>query len=103
MYSERGTCALGAASQACDLRSVLPVSIFTLFPYLENSLAECPEVHCPADASIAGIVAHLNDNHRWTREEIADWLQSEEDKLGFETVVEPESISIPTLATYKKK
>jgi hypothetical protein len=37
------------------------------------------------------IVVHLNNHHRWTREAIADWLESEEEKLGFVTLVEADS------------
>ncbi len=33
---------------------------------------------CQRDASIATVLPHLNDAHRWTREQIADWL----DKLS---------------------
>jgi len=33
-------------------------------------------------------IFHLNDDHRWTREQIADWLESEEEKLGFVTISE---------------
>jgi hypothetical protein len=35
----------------------------------------------------------LNDEHKWTREQIADWLEKEEEKLGFITIVEAESSS----------
>jgi hypothetical protein len=36
------------------------------------------------------MIWHLNDHHGWTREQIADWLYSEEEKLGFVTLVEAE-------------
>jgi hypothetical protein len=36
--------------------------------------------------SIANMIVHLNNEHEWSREQIADWLQSEEDKLGFVTI-----------------
>jgi hypothetical protein len=37
------------------------------------------------------VIFHLNDDHLWTREQIADWLESEEEKLGFITLTETES------------
>lgn len=39
------------------------------------------------------IVVHLNNAHRWTREDIADWLESEEEKLGYVTLVEAEVVT----------
>jgi hypothetical protein len=36
---------------------------------------------------------HLNDHHKWTREQIADWLELEEEKLGYVTIAEPEAAS----------
>lgn len=39
----------------------------------------CPEHGCVQIGSVLGTAFHLNDFHRWTREQIADWLES----LGF--------------------
>lgn len=41
-------------------------------------------VHCPYCLSMGGhsleaIIVHLNDEHLWTREEIADWLDTLDD------------------------
>lgn len=49
------------------------------FAGLEES---CPIPGCMVEAcsTIAGIAGHLNDDHRWTREQIADWAESLEAK-----------------------
>lgn len=56
------TCAMGAAEEVgCDTEE-----------YKAGKVA-CPE--CPNLAgSLYGVVVHLNDGHRWTREAIADWV-----------------------------
>ena len=47
---------------------------------VENTLAG-PVVGCPSCnhitqiGSVAEIIVHLNDEHRWTREQIAEWLE----------------------------
>lgn len=49
----------------------------------------CIEVYekrlCPAcqepQANIEYIIVHLNDHHRWTREAIADWLETVESAM----------------------
>lgn len=59
------TCALGAARAAG-----YEIESGTL------KLSQCPEcgdyVWCPAFP----LVAHLNDIHQWTRERIADWVET---------------------------
>ncbi len=60
-----GTCALGAAEEAG-------------FPdpmtYLHELRTWCPG--CPANGPLPAVIAHLNDQHRWTREAIADWVET---------------------------
>ncbi len=73
------SCALGAAYEAAG------------HPEFSVGCFEVPEawrheMHttraCPACAHIEGhviyLIAHLNDDHRWTREAIADWLDGRE-------------------------
>ncbi len=46
-----------------------------LEPILGDALkawAECPM--CRVNSTVRYIVQHLNDEHYWTREDIADWL-----------------------------
>lgn len=53
-------------------------------PVLETSTQTCPGCVAlyegtkvpPKRASLRHVIIHLNDAHRWTREEIADWLDT---------------------------
>lgn len=47
-------------------------------------------------SSILNIVTHLNDDHRWTREAIADWVQLQEAiaGIGQEQAAEPELVEV---------
>lgn len=79
------SCALGAALEACfGYEEDDVVGLTEMFPYILN-VAPCPVNGCfLRDQTIVDvIVAHLNDDHLWTREQIADWLESEEEKLGY--------------------
>src|SRR5687768_6794175 len=85
------TCAIGAAGEALgydaeDLVSIGAEAILKRFPYMLTTYARCPLGCNTAYRYLGAIVAHLNDSHFWTRERTADWLQSEEDKLGFVTI-----------------
>ncbi len=66
------TCALGAAREAGYWED----------DAINAARVSCP--HCGYDAPRLGIVVHLNDHHRWTREQIADWVESQE------RLIEPE-------------
>jgi hypothetical protein len=71
---------------AMELLSVGVEKILQHFPYMLETYARCP-IGCDTQLKRLGaIVAHLNDSHWWSREAIADWLQGEEDKLGFVTL-----------------
>lgn len=37
--------------------------------------------------TIENLIVHLNNVHKWTREAIADWLEKEEEKLGYVTLI----------------
>jgi len=81
------TCVMGAASEAVfgpHLEN--GVSLVDLWPYIGKNSARCPE--CKDEDYLSCVMVHLNDEHRWTREQIADWLYAEEEKLGFITLTE---------------
>lgn len=59
------------------------------FPYLDTASACCPRCDIAEDSLIA-LLWHLNDIHRLSFGQIADWLELEEEQLGYVTVVEPE-------------
>jgi hypothetical protein len=69
-YGSRSACAIGAAASAlrilpndvdCPMILVCPIR-----PGCESLEAFVP----------INMVVHLNDDHRWTRERIADWLDT---------------------------
>lgn len=64
------TCAIGAASEAGYVWGVADdrVSLFSM---------SCPVDNC-IRGSLVTIIAKLNDRHRWTREAIADFVQTVE-------------------------
>lgn len=52
---------------------------------------QCPDKNCPKSPEpIMSLVQHLNDTHRWTREQIADWLESLDVDLTFPTPTDKE-------------
>lgn len=83
-----GTCALGAAAVAIGKA---PDSISAYqeadpywdlqerFPMPHGAIRDCPEKECTICSPVTLIVTHLNDEHQWSREKIADWLEG----LGF--------------------
>lgn len=75
-----GTCAFGAAREAIGIDPGWPM-VTDKWPWMSRYVVgKCPQ--CGVDAALPSIVSmHLNDGHRWTRERIADWVESEERKL----------------------
>jgi len=63
-----GTCALGAALLADG-----HLDVFAITPAVP-----CPACGVVGERGISQIVGHLNDQHRWTREAIADWVATVE-------------------------
>lgn len=100
-----GSCAWGAANEAMgrpvDHEEVDDAWLVMLHP---------PVAHCPAcgivalstpiddaegQGAIAFLVEHLNDDHRWTREAIADWVETIEQQQEQATVIEtPDPVSV---------
>jgi hypothetical protein len=74
----RASCALGAAYKGMyrlpgDASGIRPKHLERLFDCLEWSLRSCPE-GCKERLSLGAMILHLNDDHRWTREAIANWV-----------------------------
>lgn len=90
-------CAIGAGLRAMGLSLIHGCAVLgsepavTAFPYLDEAFVTCPVDALCGLKSLFFTVMDLNDNHHWTREQIADWLESEEEKLGYVTLVESES------------
>jgi hypothetical protein len=75
---------MGAAYEAAG------ISAYDQLPAAWNRLrafqAKCPCAEC-ADRvllELGCVAVHLNDNHRWTREQIADWVETIEKRLEAE-------------------
>jgi hypothetical protein len=91
---DEGVCAIeGGVKMLGRLESFGPNGIYTFikeqYPYLTH-VSECP--HCTETTgyreTLASLIWHLNDHHHLSFGEIADWLESEEEKLGYVTLTE---------------
>ena len=76
--------ALGAAYEGIfllprDVRGYHP-RVWRLFDLLENTARRCPAA-CHKHLPIAALMVHLNDDHHWSREQIADWIAGEVSQL----------------------
>lgn len=71
------TCALGAAAESMGFASAFSDEMRSAFPLFDRN-AEHPVrgFLAPMD----GIIVDLNDMEKWTREDIARWVQSIEDQ-----------------------
>ena len=83
---DHSSCALGAAMIAVGYhnrlatRWELKVLLKALFP-ITTSIVRCPSCGAAVRTRclvgyLAGCIVHLNDAHRWTREQIADWVET---------------------------
>lgn len=77
----RASCALGAAYEGLyplpgDVGPLRPKHMERLFDCLEYSIRRCP-AGCRKSVPLAALIVHLNDDHRWTREHIAEWLDAQ--------------------------
>ncbi len=78
-----GTCALGAAMEACGIDVEGDDNYWSLgerFPHLDGPSPEhC--AHCGSNpGNLMGHIWHLNDTHYVSREKIADWVATLEAK-----------------------
>lgn len=97
-----GTCALGAMwdafrTQPAEQQSKLFNHAF-IFAEQDMTMREnCPE--CGGRQNFPNgqnnLIPHLNDYHKWSREAIADWLETMEVKYSIRPMVaiEPEPVS----------
>jgi hypothetical protein len=79
---EGGSCALGAAYEGIyhlptHVEGRRPDKLYRFFHCLENVSRWCP-VGCKKHIPTGAMIVHLNDDHRWTREQIAAWVRGEE-------------------------
>lgn len=80
-----GTCAWGAAYDAVGIlgspNSINFAANFNLG--LIKSVSSCPIYSCSRKDNINILIAHLNDAHHLTREQIASWVAEKERELNF--------------------
>jgi hypothetical protein len=87
-FSKNGevrSCALGAAYEALGnsptLSSRVNDALYATFSAEFEHVVACPQLHCDSGLMLLRtMIVHLNDIHFWSRERIADWVQSIEDK-----------------------
>jgi len=76
----RASCALGAAYEGmyrlpAEAGQILPKRLERLFDCLEGTIRACPEAGCHKRLILAAVIVHLNDDHQWSRERIAAWVE----------------------------
>jgi hypothetical protein len=76
-----GSCALGAVYEGVyhlprNHGNLVPDHLERLFRCLDEVVKMCPG-GCNKRLPLAPMIVHLNDDHRMTREQIAEWLTQE--------------------------
>ena len=67
-----------------DTGTIVQRNLKKLFPALSKT-AKCPKCSTSKQSifkTLDRMIIHLNDEHKWTREEVADWLESLDIDLG---------------------
>jgi hypothetical protein len=72
-----GSCAFGAAYEALGYDQFNFPDYSNFWPWLDVPV-ECPVCGGLAPTAATIISAHLNDDHKWTRERIAEWVATVE-------------------------
>lgn len=85
-YDDGKTCAMGAGLSAigklvCDFSYKNFYNEQEAWPYCA-SIAKCPECCDDWIRRLRDVVAHLNNEHTWTRPRIAAWVAEKERELG---------------------
>jgi hypothetical protein len=71
--------ALGSAYEGiyrlpADATGVRPKGIYRFFTCLDDRVRRCPEPGCIKQHLLDTLIIHLNDDHRWSRERIAAYI-----------------------------
>lgn len=89
------SCALGAAYDAMyrlPAKPGHPTRDLDWFFDCLDTVKACPGDGCKKRLFLAAIIVHLNDDHRWSREQIAQWLEQN----GTSSRLQPSSTSLNT-------
>jgi hypothetical protein len=76
------SCALGAAYEGMyrlpdNVEGTRPTKdLEWFFDVLEGTVRSCPVEGCKKKLVLSALIVHINDAHRWSREQIATWLES---------------------------
>ena len=76
------SCALGAAYEGMyrlpeNVEGTRPTKdLEWFFDVLEGTIRTCPMDGCKKKLVLSALIVHINDAHRWSREQIATWLES---------------------------
>lgn len=97
LIRDGGTCALGAAYDAVGLligeNADVPCLGAEMFPLL-NTASDCPDCYFVRNEFTGFVITHLNDLHQWTRERIADWVETLEPKADIEAPPPPVPVEV---------
>lgn len=100
-FNDVGTCALGGAYDAIGKLMACGSDMHSpVWPLIEAE-AKCPACKPPRYSlvnyprCVGQVITHLNDDHRWTREQIADWVATVEPQdAAVEPVVERTAVRV---------
>jgi hypothetical protein len=79
---QRASCALGAAYEGMyrlprEIAGTHPTKdLDWFFDCLEGTVRRCPVDGCKKRLVLSALIVHINDDHRWSREQIAAWLEA---------------------------
>jgi hypothetical protein len=67
-----------------DVGTTVQQNLHKLFPALKEMVTcpVCAKLDKDRSSALDRMIIHLNDEHRWTREQVADWLESLDIDLG---------------------
>ena len=74
-YVVASTIALYKSNKSIIAGNTVIRTLKDVLPGIDWMHAECPDCH-DVHRQLVHIIVHLNDDHRWSRNDIADWLET---------------------------
>jgi len=95
-------CAIGGALQSVGLQDCLQIGmnymiVTDVWPWLKLPVS-CPVTDCYCggiQVQAISLIYHLNDQHRWTRAQIADWVELHEPIGDLNDAASADCVSLP--------
>lgn len=83
-WKPTGWTAEGVIQPGADVASIVQRNLKKLFPALSETVKcpRCATLDMSISRTLDRMIIHLNDEHKWTREQVADWLESLDIDLG---------------------